>query len=331
MSRFTTAFALVFALALSLASAASPAATSAWQPTRPVAFIIGAAPGGSIDLSARSVQRLWGEKNITPTPIVIINKPGAAHSIAWSYLNDRGADGHAISIGTTNLVTNEIMGAHTLGYRDVTPLALLIDDYIAAAVKADSPLKSWKDVAAKLKSDPGALSIAFAPALGAGPHTAAALAVKAAGVNVSGARFITYKSAGEALGALLGGQIDIVFGSLPNMPAHMQSGRIRVIGISAPQRVQGAFAQVPTFKDQGFDAVFTNWRGVIGPKNMRPEHIAYWEGALTRVTQTPEWKRELERNYWTSNFLTGADAFRFIENSSKQFKTLWAEIGTKAK
>jgi putative tricarboxylic transport membrane protein len=233
-------------------------------------------------------------------------------------------------MGTTNLVTNPIIGAHTIGYRDVTTLAVLFDDYIAFAVKADSPLKSWKDVAERLRRDPAALSVAFGPALGAGPHTAAAAAIEASGANARGARFVVYKSAGEALVALLGGDIDIVAGSLPNMPTHMQAGRIRAIGVSAPRRVGGAFAQVPTLKEQGFDAVFTNWRSVIGPKNMRPEHIAYWERALAQVSQTADWKRDLERNYWTSDFLTGADAVRFVDDSSKQFKALWAEIGTKA-
>jgi putative tricarboxylic transport membrane protein len=322
--------AIAFGVAFLVVSFGSNAATAPWQPTRPVAFIIGAAPGGSIDLSARMIQQLWDQNRITSTPTIIINKPGAAHGLAWSYLNDRGADGHSISIGTTNLVTNEIIGSHKLGYRDVTPLAVLFDDYIALAVRADSPLKNWKDVAERLRRDAGALTIAFGPSLGAGPHTAAAVAIKAAGVNAAGARFVVYKSAGEALVALLGGQIDIVAGSLPNMPAYMQSGRIRVLGITAPRRVEGAFAQVPTLKEQGFDAVFTNWRSVIGPKNMRPEHIAYWERALAQVSQTADWKRDLERNYWTSNFLTGADAFRFIDNSSKQFRALWAEIGTKA-
>jgi putative tricarboxylic transport membrane protein len=320
---------ILFAVIGSIASAVCVAAESAWKPTRPVALIVGAAPGGSIDVTARLIQRVLDESRVVQSPLIVINKPGAGNGIAWSYLNDRGADGHSIAMGTTNLVTNEIIGAHTLNYRDVTTLAVLFDEYVGMVVRADSPLKSWKDAAEKLRRDPGALSIAFGPSLGSGSHTGAAVAVKSTGAKVSGARFVVYKSVSEALAALLGGQVDIVCGSISNMPPHLQAGRMRVLGVTSPKRLGGALAQAPTFREQGFDAVFTNWRSVIGPKNMRPEHVAYWEGALARVVQSPEWQRDLERNFWTPNLITGADAFKFMERSSQQFRTLWAEIGTK--
>ena len=100
----------------------------------------------------------------------------------------------------------------------MTPLALLFDDYLGLVVRADSPLKSWKDVVERPRRDPGALSIAFGPSLGSGGHTAAAIAVKSTGANVSGARFVPYKSVGEALVALYGGEIDIVCGTAANFP-----------------------------------------------------------------------------------------------------------------
>ena len=324
-----TIVAVVLASVGVVSSVASHAASGAWKPTRPVALINGAAPGGSIDLTARAIQRIWDENRTVGTPIIVINKPGAGNGIAWSYLNERGGDGHAIAIGTTNLVTNEIIGAHAIGYRDVTNLAVLFDDYFALVVRADSPLKTWTDVADRLRKDPGALSVAFAPALGAGGHTAAAIAVKSTGANVSKARLVTYKSAGEALIAMYGGQIDIVCGTVANMPGHVQGGRIRVLAVTAPKRLPGMFAQTPTLKDQGFDAVFTNWRSVIGPRGMHRDHVRYWEGALTAAVKSPGWERELERNFWTPNFIAGADAQRFMERQSKEFRALWAEIGTK--
>jgi putative tricarboxylic transport membrane protein len=323
------AIALLLALHCLLGSAASAAAGSPWKPTRAVALIVGAAPGGSIDLTARVLQRVWDESRIVQSPVIVINKPGAGNGIAWAYLNDRGTDGHSIAIGTTNLVTNEIIGAHKLGYRDVTPLAILFDDYMALVVRADSPLKTWKDVADRLRRDAGSLSVAFGPSLGSGGHTGAAVAVKSTGADIAGARFVAYKSVGEALAAMFGGQIDIVCGTVANMPAHLQAGRIRVLGVTSAKRLGGTLAQAPTFKEQGFDALFTNWRAVIGPKNMQREHVAYWEHALHAATQTPEWRSDLERNFWTSNFLTGPAAQRFMETSSVDFRALWMQIGTR--
>lgn len=319
----------VLILAGILTAGTGGGAEPGWRPARPVAFIVGAAPGGSIDLTARILQRVWEEQRIVRTPMVVVNKPGAGNGIAWAYLNERGADGHAISIGTTNLVTNPVIGSHDLGWRDVTPLAILFDDYMALVVRADSPLRDMRDVAERLRRDPGALSVAFAPGLGSGSHTATAVSLKSLGVNVKDARFVTYKSAGEALTAMYGGQIDIVTATAANLPGHLQAGRLRVLAVTAPKRLGGALAGAATLREQGFDGVFTNWRAVIGPGGMRREHIAYWEGALREAAGSESWRRELERNFWTANFLTGAAAKRFIESSAKDFAALWAEVGVK--
>lgn len=308
---------------------APAAGAQAWKPTRPVAFMVGAAPGGSLDLTARVLQRIWDENRTVGAPIVVVNKPGAGNGIAWSYLNERGADGHAIAIGTTNLVSNPVIGSHSIGHRDVTPLALLFDDYFILLVKADSPLKAMADVRQRLAKDPAALSIGFGPGLGSGSHTAAAVAVKAMGVDVAKGRFVAYKSAGEAITAMLGGDIDIVSGTAVNAPPFLAAGRVRAIGLIAPQRLGGVLANVPTLQEQGVNALFTNWRMVIGPRDMRKEHIAYWERALSAATSSEAWQKDLARNFWRSNFLTGDALNQFLEKQAAQFRALWAEIGVK--
>jgi putative tricarboxylic transport membrane protein len=305
------------------------AGAQAWKPSRPVAFVVGAAPGGSLDLTARILQRIWDENRMVGTPIVVINKPGAGNGIAWSYLNERGADGHAIAIGTTNLVSNPVIGSHHIGHRDVTPLALLFDDYFILLVRADSPLKTMADVRQRLAKDPAALSFGFGPGLGAGSHTAAAVAVKAMGANVAKARFVPYKSAGEAAIAMLGGDIDVVSATAVNAPPLLAGGRVRAIGLIAPQRLTGALAGVPTLREQGVDALFTNWRTVIGPKGMRKEHVGYWERALANATASEAWKKDLERNFWRENFMTGDALRRFLDAQAEHFRALWAEIGVK--
>ncbi len=300
-----------------------------WKPTRPVAFMVGAAPGGSLDLTARVLQRIWDEDRMVGAPIVVVNKPGAGNGIAWSYLNERGADGHAIAIGTTNLVSNPVIGSHSIGHRDITPLALLFDDYFILLVRADSPLKSMAEVRQRLGRDPAALSIGFGPGLGSGSHTAAAVALKAMDVDVTKGRFVAFKSAGEAITAMLGGDIDIVSGTAVNAPPFLAAGRARAIGLIAPQRLGGVLANVPTLQEQGVNALFTNWRAVIGPKGMRKEHIAYWEQALSAATSSEAWKKDLARNFWRSNSLTGDALNQFLEKQAVHFRALWAEIGVK--
>jgi putative tricarboxylic transport membrane protein len=260
---------------------------------------------------------------------VVINKPGAGNGIAWSYLNERGADGHAIAIGTTNLVSNPVMGAHSIGHRDVTPLAILFDDYFILLVRADSPLKSVADVKQRLIRDPAALSFGFGPGLGAGSHTAAAVFVKALGVDVSKGRFVPFKGAAEAATAMISGDIDIVSATAVNAPPFLAAGRTRAIGVIAPQRLGGALAGVPTVREQGVNADFTNWRAVIGPKGMRKEQVAFWTQALAVANKSEAWQKDLARNFWKENFLTGVAADEFLERQAVIFRALWAEIGGK--
>lgn len=315
--------------AATLINALSVQAAAGWQPSRPVAFIVGSAPSGSLDLTARVLQRIWDEKRTVGSPVIVVNKPGAGNGIAWSYLNDRGADGHAIAIGTTNLVSNPVMGAHSIGYRDVTPLALLFDDYFILLVRADSPIKGMADVRQRLAQDPAALAIGFGPGLGSGSHTAAAVAVKAMGVDASKGRWVPYRSAGDAIAAMLGGDIDIVSGTAANAPPFIAAGRVRAIGIIAPQRLWGSLATVPTIKEQGVNAEFTNWRGVIGPRGMQQEHVAFWTKALQEATASDQWQKDMERNFWKSNFLTGAALGKFLDREAEVFRGIWAEIGKK--
>lgn len=310
-----------------LISASSLANAQTWKPTRPVALVVGATPGGSLDLTARLLQRILDQQKLVGYPVVVLNKPGAGQGLAWEYLQDRGNDGHAIALGGPNLASNPIMGTHMIGYRDVTTIALLFDDYTALVVRADSPLKSMREVAERLRKDPGALTIGVGPALGGGAHIGAVVGLKAAGVHIPGVRFVVYKSAGEAMTAVIGGEIDIAAGTVANYPPQLAAGRIRVIGITAPQRLGGVMAVAPTLKEQGIDGVFTTWRSVVGPKAMARKQVAYWEATLANVIKTDDWQKDLERNFWTSNFMTGATVRRYIEEQGKLFREIFSELG----
>ena len=320
----------MFSRALILAAAllaASNVAAQTWQPSRPVALVVGAAPGGSIDLTARLLQRTWDQQKVVRTPVVVINKPGAGQGIAWSYMIEKGGDGHAVAMGGPSLASNPVLGTHTIGYRDVTTIALLFDDYMAFVVRADSPLKSMRDVIDRLRKDPGALSIACAPSLGAGAHMAAVVGLRGAGVNVKDVRFVVYKSAGEAMTAAIAGEVDVVSGTVANFPPHLPGGRIRLLAVTSPQRLGGAMAATPTLKEQGVDAVYTNWRSVIGPPRMARAHVAFWEAAIDKAVQSDDWKRDLERNFWTANFLTGDPARQYVEQQGELFRSIFVELG----
>jgi len=317
---------LLLAAGWSLVSRHAPAAQP-WRPLRPVVLVVGATPGGSLDLTARLIQRTLEQQKLVPTPLIVLNKPGAGQGLAWETMQDRGTDGHALALGGPNLASNPILGMHGIGYRDVTTVALLFDDYTALVVRADSPLRSMRDAVERLRRDAGALSIGVGPALGGGAHIGAVVGLRAGGVRIPDVRFVVYKSAGEALTAVLAGEVDIAAGTVANYPSQVSAGRIRVIGVTAPQRLGGVMANAPTLREQGLDAVFTTWRSVIGPRNMAREHVVYWENVLSSVVATDEWHKDLERNFWTANFTTGVRAREFVAQQDKLFREIFTALG----
>ena len=299
----------------------------AWSPQKNVEIIVGSAPGGSNDKTARTVERAIVEGKLIPTTLSVVNKPGGGSTIAFSYVNQKKGDAHTLLIGTTALLTNHIVGTSQLSYMDFTPIASLFNDYVVFAVNANSPIKTGKDLIAKLKENPQSVSIGFATALGSHNHIAAGLLAKTVGVNARNLKAVAFKGSAEAITQLLGGHIDMVTTAAGNVSAHLAEGRLRVIGISADKRFGGAFANVPTWKEQGADLVYGGWRAIIGPKGLTPAQVAYWEGVLKKVTENPDWKADLAKNYWSDDFVTSAQFSKDIAKDYADIKAVLTEIG----
>ena len=100
-----------------------------------------------------------------------------------------------------------------------------------------------------------------------------------------------------------------------NVIPHLAAGKMRVLGITAPQRLGGAFANVPTWKEQGMDVRISNWRMIAGPKGMSAAQVAYWDAALAKLVKTDEWKKDLDSNVFENAYM-GSDEVRFIASSS---------------
>ena len=315
-------------LGLALASvSALCAAQGPWSPQRNVEIVVGSAPGGSNDKTARQVERILVEKKIVSAPLTVVNKPGGGSTIAFNYVSQHPADAHYLMVGTTALLSSHIVGNSKFSYQDFTPIASLFNDYVVFAVNAESPIRTGKDLIARLKKDPKSVAIGFATALGSHNHIAAGLLAKSVGVNPRELKAIAYKGSAEALTNLLGGHIDLVTTAAGNAAPHVAAGRLRVIGVAAPKRFGGALASVPTWKEQGVDLVFGGWRAIMGPKGISPAQVAYWEGVLTKATQVPEWREDLERNFWSDDFVTSAQFKKDLDKDYGEMKAVLVDLG----
>ena len=310
--------------ALLLAGAAH---AQSWTPSKNVEIVVGSAPGGSNDRTGRSVERLLNDLKLVPTSLTVVNKPGGGGNIMFSYVNSHAGDAHYLMVGTTAMLTNHIVGSGKLSHADFTPIASLFNDYVVFAVNSNSPSKTGKDLVERLKKDPQSIPLGFATSLGSHNHIAAGLLMKAFGGSARDLKAVAFKGAAEGITALMGGHLELVTTAAGNVAPHVQSGRLRVVAVSADKRLPGAFASVPTWKEQGVNLVYGGWRSIMGPKGLTAPQVAYWEGALRKASQSAEWKTELERNYWSDDFVTSVQFRKDLEKDYTDMKAVLVELG----
>ncbi len=314
-------------MAATLAGAAAAAGAQGWSPQKNVEIVVPNPPGGSNDKTARTVERIWIMNKILPTTFTVVNKSGGGGAIAYTYVQQRAGDPHFLVIAGPALLTNHITGASALRPTDLAPVASLFNDYAVFAVNADSPLKTGKDLAERLRKNPQSVTIAFSPSLGSHNHISAGLLMKAIGGNARDLKVVAFKGSSDAIVNLLGGHVDLVATAAGNVGSHVASGKLRVVGISSNRRLAGALANVPTWKEQGVNLEFGAWRAVLAPTGLTAAQIAYWEGALRKASETPEWKADMAQNFWSDDFLGPAQFRKSIEQDYAEMKAVLVELG----
>jgi len=309
-----------------LAIGLSPAIAQEWKPGKTVELVVGSSPGGSPDVMARLVQRIFQNGGLVPSSTVV-NKPGAANTIGWAYLNQHAGDGHYIATYSPALIGNRIMGTTQLNYQDFTPLNILAREFVVLAVRGDSPIAALKDLTARLKKDPQAVSFAFATARGNHNHIVMSMYLKSIGVDPKVAKAVIYSGGGEATTAFLGGHIDVYVAAPRSMVPLQKEGRARVLAISAAQRQPGELASLATLREQGIDAEFFTWRGFMGPKGLKPAEIAYWDAVFDKLAQSEEWKKDTESQFWNAEYLLSARTREHLDRENTVMRGILTELG----
>lgn len=282
-------------VSLCLGIGAAACHAQAWRPGKTVEIVIGTSAGGGIDLTGRLVGKLLTDEKLISTPAVVVNKPGGGQAIGHAYLNQHAGDGHFISVSSPALMTNHISGKSQIHPSDVTPLAQLIGEFLAFAVRHDSRIASGRDLIERLKADPGSVTITTGGVLGSGVHIGLGQVIRAAGIDPKKLKLVVFNSGAEGITAVLGGHVDVLVTAPSLLPPHMQAGKMRALAITGPQRMADAYAGTPTWREQGVDVVAVYWRGLIGPRGMTPAQIAFWDEAIGRVVKTAAWRGELDR------------------------------------
>lgn len=312
-------------LAASLALACAPAPGQGWQPTKPIEINAPTTPGGSVDLTARLLQKIL-QDGLVKVPVSVVNKPGGGGAVSIAYLNQRAGDAHFIAVNTPNIIANDING-RSVRYTEVTPLATMASQYTMLAVRVDSPLRSGKDLMERLRKDPASLAVSTPTTLGSINHMAYALVARAGGVDVKKLKPVILGSGSDGVTAVLGGHVDAHSGTTSSVIRLVESGKVRVLGIAAPKRLGAPYENTPTWSEQGYRVVMDTWRGVIGPRSMTREQIAFWNSVLAKAVTTDTWKQALKANSWEANYLDSEGTKKLFDADYAEYRSILGELG----
>ena len=193
--------------------------------------------------------------------------------------------------------------------------------------RADSELKSGRDLIDRLRKDPQSASFGISTSIGGANHTTLMVALRAGGVDLKRVKTVIFAGGAASTTALLGGHVDVINTAPGNMVAHFRTGKLRPLAVSAPQRLGGVFAVVPTWKEQGVNAVSSSWRGLMGPRGMTPEQIAYWDRVFGALVKTDDWKKDLQDNFWEDGYADARTTRKRLDEEYAEYKAILTELG----
>lgn len=318
---------LLFGLVLLVAYAGSYAQTATWKPEKHVEAIVPFTAGTALDTAVRAMHSIWTAHQWLPTANTVMNKPGGGGTLGFLYLSQRAKDPHYLAISSPTLLTNRIIGVSQFSHSDFTPLAIVLNESTVFAVKADSPIKSGRDLVQRLQADPGALSISVGSALGNSNHIALALIAKTAGIDLKRLKVVPFASAGAGMTALLGGHVDVAVSSLGVFVPQVSAGALRLLAVGGPQRLRGKFADVPTWQENGVKVQFGSWRAMFGAKGISADQTRFWEQLLDKTTRTDEWQTMAANRMWEVTFKGSQETSAMLDQEYAILKAVLTDLG----
>jgi putative tricarboxylic transport membrane protein len=329
--------AMLFAPALA-ALVASPAPVAAQAATctvdgftdQPLEIMAPAAPGGGWDTTAREMQRVMQDEGIVPT-VEVYNVEGAGGTIGIAQLvnDERGNDHQLMMMGLVMIGAIATNNA-PVTLADTTPIARLTTEFEVIVVPANSPYQSLDDLIAAFKADPTSISWGGGSA-GGTDHILIGLIAQAVGVDPTQVNYVPFSGGGEALAAVLGGQVSAGVSGVGEWIDQIESGELRALAVSgaaasnatpaagAMSATPGAAAAgtptpqiAPTLREQGVDVELANWRGVVAPPDISAEGQQCLVALVGQMVASDEWQQTLQRYGWQDYFLPGEEFGAFI-------------------
>ena len=305
---------------------ASPgdALAQAKYPSKNIEVVVPYAPGGGTDNLMRMITGIMDENKWSPVSLNVSNRVGGSGTVGYSYLINKKGDSYVVAGATPMIVSGKLQGRLSGNHRDaMTVLMIVAIDELMLTVRSESPYKTIEEFVAAARAKPGQLTVG-----GTGTqnedHIFTHLLGKAAKIDV---KYVPFNSGGEVTAALMGGHIDAGVMNPNEIAAQVEAGKAKNLAVAARKRMTDA-PDVPTFAEKGYPFYWEQMRGVVGPANMAPEAVAWWQDTLKKVTATKKWQDEyVKRNLLTPTAWIGDEANKYLDSITSDYEIALGAIG----
>ena len=311
-------------LALSLVAVLWSPPAQAWEPTKPIEFIIPAGTGGGADQMARLIAGLAEKYKLSPRPVIVVNKSGGAGAEGFVYVKGKKGDAHTIIITLSNLFTTPLATGTPFSWRDFTPIARMALDRFILWVNAETPYKSAKEYLAAVKAKPGMK-------MGGTGSKQEDQIITVQVEQALGLKFtyVPFKGGGEVCVNLVGKHVDSTVNNPIECVSHWKAGRVRPLAVFDPERIPDPdWKDIPTVKEAlGLDIQYNMLRGIFGAPDMPKEAVDWYIGFLKKVYDTKDFQDYLHKGALRAAFTTGAEYVTWVEGAEKLHKELMEKGG----
>ncbi|MCE8032034.1 MAG: tripartite tricarboxylate transporter substrate binding protein [Halomonas sp.] len=326
-AKFPVKHLTLLALPLAAASLATLAQAQDWTPTRSIEFIAPANPGGGWDTLVRTTSRVIQEEGLADQNFAAINVPGGGGAVAWAQIARDSGNPHKLFATSPPIILVPLAGTSRHDHTDFTPIARLITDYSIVLVRDDSPYGDLNELFEAIQEKPN-LSIGGGSAPGSMDHISIAGLASAAGLNAAEVNYVPFSGGGEAMTSLMGGHVEAVITGAGEASGQLGEGsEVRALGVSAPERMGGVLADVPTYQEQGIDYTFDIWRGVMGAPDMPAEAVAYYEDLFAQMLETDGWQQARDQLGWLDAYQDSEEFGDFLDAQKTQFSEVLSDLG----
>lgn len=286
-------------------------------------------PGGGWDFTCRQIGKIMYDIKAVDSPIQVTNMAGAGGGLAYStVVNERNTDEDLIiaasSATTTRLAQNAYGGATADQVRFVGAIGA---DPGVIVVSADSAFTSLTELVDAIKSEPGSVAFAGGSAVGGFDHLKPLMILQRAGfTDITKVKYIGVDGGADAITQTIGGFTQVMTGDMSEVVGFLKSGEVRVLAVLTEDRIPG-FDDIPTAKEQGFDVVAVNWRGLYIPKGVSDDVFNTWADRLAKVAASDEWKQAMIDNGLAPFTKVGGDFQSYVDGLVVEIEQLSKDIG----